>query len=176
MEWSQTELRDTAETIAEQSYVNPEYIGEGAWGAFSWGDAHPAIGGGIGAFQWFSSRDELLNYLSDHAITIWKDFDSEDEWKILQQSLKNILSSPSEDKYAVLDEFNELIKGYFQVEWLGTLDELVNSNDDFPKKVRSYFYENSNDDELESVEDECTEEIPANKRTEFSESLEQYGL
>jgi len=33
------------------------------WGFFSYGDAPPAIGGGIGSFLWFSSREELLDYV-----------------------------------------------------------------------------------------------------------------
>ena len=174
MEWSQIKLRDAAELIAEQSYVNPESLGQGAWGAFSCGNDHP---GAIGAFQWFSSRDELATFLSDHDILIWKDFDNEKEYNALRQELKEILSDPEEDRCEVIDKFNESIQSSFQVEWFGTLDELMNSTANFPKKVRSCFYETySIDDEAGTPDEGNTEIIHLSLRKEFAVFLDQYGL
>jgi len=61
------------------------------------------------------------------------------------------------------------------VEWFGTLDELMNSTANFPKKVRSYFYETySSDDEAGIPDEGNTEIIRLNLRKEFAEFLEQY--
>lgn len=33
-----------------------------SWGMYSYGDAPPAIGGGMGAFTWFDSKTALLKF------------------------------------------------------------------------------------------------------------------
>jgi hypothetical protein len=177
MEWSQSKIRELSTEIVEESLVNPQSLGQDAWGTFSWSDAHPAIGGGIGAFQWFRDRAALMEFLSVHAITYWKDFDNENEHKLFCQSLNEIISRAANGQSELIDEYNKLIKGYFQLEWFGTFDELINSNAHFPKKVRSYFYETfSSVAETRNPEIENTEAIPLSLVKEFSESIEQYGL
>ena len=144
-------------------------ISENAWGMFSWGDAPPAIGGGIGAFQWFDTRESLLCFIAESAVLMWKDFESQDDYENLRDSLRSAVQQTSEND-KVLEKVNCMTRGLFQVEWIGQFHELATSQDDFPKKVRAHFYDNRNDqvDAPESIEDK--------ELTSFAEALEEYGL
>ncbi len=62
----------TDETVskAEQASRNWESVVQGApgsnsWGFFSYGDAPGGIGGGVGTFVWFPTRDEMLSFIAD---------------------------------------------------------------------------------------------------------------
>jgi hypothetical protein len=54
----------TAEQVwQKQMEKDQQNQNEDTWGMFSYGDAPPAIGGGMGVFCWFDSRDELLDFI-----------------------------------------------------------------------------------------------------------------
>lgn len=168
-EIQQARSREVAEEIAISSYVNPTLIHENAWGMFSWGDAPPAIGGGIGAFQWFPSKEKLFAYISDHAVLMWKDFEEQEEYEKLCELLRQAIGKLEEDRED-LDRINQNIRGLFQVEWIGSFRELTSSSNHFPLKVREYFYE------LEEVQASLAPPIEQTDLAKFSESLEEYGL
>ena len=165
----QARARETAEEIVNNSYTNPTLIHQNAWGMFSWGDAPPAIGGGIGAFQWFISRENLLAFISDHAVLMWKDFGDKDEFESLRGSLRQAVDELGEDGEG-LDRFNQNVRGLFQIEWIGTFDELATSDSQFAAKVRAYFHETEGD------QDSYVPPIEQKDLAKFSESLEEYGL
>jgi hypothetical protein len=63
MTWDPEALTEQCnDAMSESNSRNPL---EFPWGLFSWGDAPPAIGGGVGAFQWFPQLDELLAFVTD---------------------------------------------------------------------------------------------------------------
>lgn len=168
-EQEQARARETAEEIVHSSYTNPIQVHENPWGMFSWGDAPPAIGGGIGAFQWFASREILINFISDHAVLMWKEFEEKDEYEKISRSLRQAANKLGEDDES-LDQFNQNIRGLFQVEWIGTFNELTSSDGQFSSKVRANF------NELEGDQASSAPPIEQKDLARFSESLEEYGL
>lgn len=112
-----------------------------SWGLFAWGDAPPACGGGVGAFQWFESQEELMAFISEWSTPCFMTFDDEAEWRSQCERLSAILSGWNQDSAATLAELNAELKGLLQIDWIGGFAHLESSQDGFCLQVQAAFAE-----------------------------------
>jgi len=122
--------------MSESNSRNPI---EFPWGLFSWADAPPAIGGGVGAFQWFQGVDQVLDFVTYLSPAGFATFDDEDEWLELRNSLRQIAAGFADHPKAAIQAFNAELKSLLQIDWIGSLDDLMAGSEPFPVLVRSRF-------------------------------------
>ena len=111
------------------------------WGMFAWGDAPPACGGGMGAFQWFESQEELLAFIRDWSTPCFMTFDAEADWQEQCARLSTILMGWNQDPAATLAALNAELKGLLQIDWIGGFADLKEGNDNFCRRVQAAFAE-----------------------------------
>jgi hypothetical protein len=112
------------------------------WGLFSWGDAPPACGGGVGGFQWFESLAQLLEFITDWSPATYMTFDEEAEWLSQRDRLQTIASQWNRDPAGTLEKLNAELKGLLQIDWIGSWNDLKAGNEAFSIRVRNAFAEN----------------------------------
>ena len=170
MAWDPDLLIDRAnQAFQECSSRDPRQF---RWGFFAWADAPAACGGGVGAFQWFQAQDELLSHLVDFGPAAFMTFDEECQWNAMRDELRQIAASFSIDRANTLLQLNAHLKSLFQVDWIGEWDELCATNDEFPRRVRSNFRDNGEDDQSA----ECCQPIGIDEVDSFCEFIGVYGM
>ena len=117
-----------------------------SWGLFAWGDAPAACGGGIGCFQWFSSAEEALAFISDLSPALFCTFDEEEEWLLLRQRLRSIAAQWLNQPQDALDSFNAELQGLLQIDWIGPYSELRSGAFPFSQRLLEAFAEEEPDD------------------------------
>ncbi len=137
MTWDPEALTERCNAVmSESSSCNPL---EFSWGLISWADAPPAIGGGVGAFQWFSQLDKVLAFVTDLSPAAFATFDEEEEWLELRTSLRQIAAGFADNPEATIQAFNTELTSLLQINWIGNLEGLMAGNEAFPVLVRSRF-------------------------------------
>jgi hypothetical protein len=170
MAWDPELLTDQAnDSIQRTSSSDPNLH---PWGLFAWGDAPPACGGGVGAFQWFNSLDEVLTWVTDLSPAAFMTFDEEDEWLEfrtgLRQSAQGFHANPEQG----LKQFNTQLKGLLQIDWIGAWPDLVSGPGSYPQKIRQHFREDWDDENPA----ETTMPIRPEELAEFREFVAGYGM
>ena len=122
--------------MSESSSRNPLDL---PWGLFSYADAPAAIGGGVGAFQWFVELDDLLAFVTDLSPAGFATFDEEEEWLELRTSLRQIAEGFKDNADVSIQAFNAELASLLQIDWIGRLVDLMAGNEAFPAMVRSRF-------------------------------------
>ena len=172
MSWNSELLTEQAQAVVERTIGRDPQ--KHPWGLFFWGDAPGGIGGGVGCFQWFDSREELLAFVSDYSPALYCSFEEEDEWIEFRVRLRAIAKSFSDDSVRGLEEFNTVLKGLLQIDWIDSFDELCKGEESFCRKVRAWFRDADDIDEAEELSSQ--EAIDLEEVQDFIESLEQYGF
>jgi hypothetical protein len=126
------------ERLNESAQRDPRVCG---WGLFAWGDAPPACGGGCGCFQWFASRSELLEFITDWSAAGFMTFDEESEWLQQRDCLRAIAAGMNDDPAGQLQGFNEELRGLLQIDWIGTYGELLAGEHPFSRRILKAFSE-----------------------------------
>lgn len=166
MPWDSDTLTEQANQLAQASAERDPRTCK--WGLFSWGDAPGSVGGGFGCFQWFDSLEELLAFLTDFSPALYTSFEQEKDWIEFRDRLRAIAASSLEDELVKsLDEFNVVLKGLLQIDWIGRFEELCTGQASFCCKVRGYFRDTDDVDEG-AIQ---TEEVQ-----DFCETLQLYGV
>lgn len=148
---------------------------EHPFGFYSYGDAPGAIGGGVGAFLWFPTRDSLLAYFSEHLTYQNPGPESSDETKV-DASVKSALATfegsggPLESLIPVL---NPILRNYSQIEWIGAFKDLAAGEREFEKGVRTSFRDS---DEAEEEQKDPSSPIEPDEMDDFMEYLTSYGI
>ena len=162
--------------LVEQAEQNWQGITHGnpngkKWGFFSYGDASPAIGGGVGSFAWFDDRDTMLDF-----IPTTLPYCPPGQWgadfrlvgtetaAIVEDMKKGVLSDT-----AGIEQLNKVLRTFSQIEWMGTVDELLNGNHDYANRVRTEFREDNDDPRAGAP-------IDANEQHEFLEYINEWGF
>ena len=150
-------------------------ISETSWGFYSYGDAPPAIGGGVGSFVWFVNRDSMLDFIqsvlpvsppgptgNDH------DMIAEEVGRIVAE-VRDLEVLPDKTR----EHLNQTLRRYSQIEWWGTFQTLLYGNEPFVSKVRKHFREDT-----EQIEDHAERGASINNGEidEFRQYLKTYGL
>ena len=103
-------------------------------------DAHPAFGGGSRYIMWFDSEKELLESMPGLLLLLDAGPCGPLDCADVSKNLASVVSAywMGEIPYSQAKEFiNQLAADCFQVEWWGTREKLLKSDEDFPKWLRS---------------------------------------
>ena len=141
------------------------------WGFFSYGDAPPAIGGGVGMFTWFPDRNSMLEFI-EHTLPYnppgQSDLDPDEIAENTAAVVEKLRLGTINDLDGI-KELNEVLVTCSQLDWMGTVDGLLSGNHPYAVHVRQAF----RDDEEEDSEGEPIEE---DEKEEFFEFLETWGI
>jgi hypothetical protein len=143
---------------------------ESDWGFCAYGDAPAAIGGGISAFYWFESREEMLTFIAEHALLMnlpRSDLDLNAVWKAVGNIVEAMRNSRISDAAAV-NKLNEKLRHASQFTWLGTFGSLRQGE---TKEARDVI------DEFRDAKDN-TPASPVSEREleDFREFLREYSI
>ena len=170
MAWDPEQLTEQANDSLRRSHeADPELS---PWGLYSWADASPACGGGVGAFQWFDSIDDVLAWVTDLSPAVFTSFDEEDEWLIFRAGLRQIAQGFLENPEQGLKQFNAQLKGLHQIDWIGAWPDLVSGPDAYCQKIRRHFREGLDSEKP----DESSSAIKPDEVGKFRQFVEDYGL
>jgi len=137
MTWNPEALTELCnQTMCETNARDPR---EWPWGLFTYSDAPPAIGGGVGGFQWFGQLPELLAFISDLSAAGYMTFDEEEDWQKLRDALRQIAARFEMEPEQAIRSFNEELVSLLQISWIGRLEDLINGDDGFAATVRARF-------------------------------------
>ena len=145
---------------------------KGKVGFFSYSDASAGIGGGSGHFLWFDSYHKLYQFLADYFVVLAPgrlDLDHEKVFQEVAGVVQKLAAGKSSAEEAI-KQINDAGKHFSQIEWIGVLDDLIQGDGEFPKKVREYFFESREDEG--SVKDK----IGKDDQVAFLEFLGEYGI
>lgn len=145
---------------------------KGNIGFFSFGDASPAIGGGIGVFLWFNSHDELYKFLADYFVVLAPGPSSADHEAVFVAvgGLVQELAAGKLEKNEAIKKINEAAKNFSQIEWWGTFEDLCHGNGEFQEEVRGRFL--GRHDKVAKK----NESVPKERGKEFVRFLSEYGF
>jgi hypothetical protein len=141
------------------------------WGFFSYGDAPPAIGGGIGMFTWFPDRNSMLEFI-EHTLPYNPPGQSDLDPDEIAENTAAVVEKLRLGKISDLDgikELNEVLVTCSQLEWIGTVNDLLTGNHPYAVHVREAFRE----DDGEEAEDK---HISEDEKEDFFEFLESWGI
>ena len=168
---------DRAQSMLEETY-NTE-AASGCWGYYSFSDAPPGMcGGGMGGFTWFTSEESLLTFVEGalpHIASTWLDYDTlaapfVEFGEQLRASWQNLND--------VLLDTNILLKGWEQILWMGSFDELTSGESAFACELRSWFREFIFDEDTDGDMPEVfsSEPLPEELWEHFSQEMYNRGL
>ena len=145
-----------------------------SWGFFSYGDAPAGIGGGIGQFQWYKSREEMLEYIRRHLTFLMPGQSSIDPGRVAREVEETVaaFSGQEEDLESLRQKLNTILRTFSIIDWWGTLAELLQSDETFPTSVRSWYREVRSEGEEEGTD----EPIADNELDEFLTEISEFGL
>lgn len=130
------------------------------------------MGGGVGAFQWFQDRDEVLAFVTELSAAGFATFDDEDEWLKLRNELRRIAAGYEADPNAAVQAFNRELVSLLQIDWIGRLEDLMGGDGAFPAMVRARF--RGDWDDLPSLI--SLERIKEEEKEAFVAFLADYGF
>src|SRR5258706_11810624 len=96
----------------------------GDFGFCAYGDAPPAIGGGMQFFYWFEDKQAMFDFLRDHGVFLHparSDIDLSEIDSALGREMEN--ADPN-DLESLRKRLNELLVGISQFTWIGSFEEL----------------------------------------------------
>ena len=168
---------DDLEERIERAEASWQEVSSGAppedceWGFFSYGDAPPAIGGGVGMFTWFPDRNSMLEFI-EHTLPYNPPGQSDLDPDEIAENTAAVAEKLRLGTLGDLDglkELNEVLVTCSQLDWMGTVDDLLSGNHPYAVHVRQAF----RDDEDEEAEGGPIKE---DEKEEFFEFLETWGI
>ena len=169
MAWDPELLTEQAmQAMQESSRLEPTLY---PWGVFSWGDAPPACGGGVGGFQWFASLNDLLAWVTDLSPASYMTFDDEGEWLAYRDDLRETGKSFSNNPQDTLNDLNVKLRGLLQIDWIGVWQDLLVSTDPYPQLIRQRFR-----NDWDSEDPFSTTQIPDDELEAFLDFVREYGV
>jgi hypothetical protein len=167
---------DLAERVEQaeaiwQEVSNGPPSDDSEWGFFSYGDAPPAIGGGNGMFTWFPDRNTMLDFIAN-TLPYFPPGQSDLDPDEIAGNTATVVEKLRLGTISDLDgikKLNEVLVTCSQLNWMGTVEDLLSGNHRYAIQVREAFRE---DDEEES------EGVPISEdeKEDFYEFLEAWGI
>lgn len=108
-----------------------------SWGMYSYGDAPPAIGGGMGAFTWFDNRTALLKFVAD-VLPFSPPGPGNSDPLAVATKVNEVLASVKAgdlDLEKARRKLNVILRAYSQIEWIGTFKDLKDGNGTYARKI-----------------------------------------
>ena len=164
-------LRDESEQkSAEYFSVIPE---SSTWGVLTYGDGPGGIGGGVPAFLWFASKEDMFDYIGRLLPHYPPGPASADLTKICQTTM-HIVSKWSDDEITLesaLSQLNIALKQHSQIDWCGQFEELLSGDSEIAQSVRRRH--NPVNEESEDSDDRA---ITADEQEVFIVTLNEIGM
>ncbi len=139
-----------------------------AWGAWMYSDAHPAMGGGVGGFVWFDTKDEMLTFFREHLAYLDQGILGRNDAHTIAEACQAIVDTVQDGSVEMrvgMTRLNHVVRGLTVIQWWGRLEDLRTSDAAFPCDVRSRFRK-----EIAGVKDDSSQ-ITANEEATFAEFL-----
>lgn len=110
-------------------------------GLFAYGDASPGLDCGMGAFLWFTSEKALVRFLRDHITFFSPGPSGRDRPKTAKRVEATVdrFRAAGKPAKAMKRHLNPMLKGHVQIEWIGTLDDLLDGNTPYTRTLRRTF-------------------------------------
>jgi hypothetical protein len=142
------------------------------WGLFSVSDAPAGIGGGVGAFLWFDSESDVLNFIEAHIAFHSPGPITVDVEALLLKvgAIVDKFKAHEIDYSAARLQLNSALEHFSQIQWWGATSDLLSADSEFPRRVRSWFRGNR------GVSDSSDDPISEPEREAFWHSLVEYGM
>lgn len=160
--------------VADQAWQNFEMpeINANTWGMFTYGDAPGGIGGGVGGFIWFTSKDEMLRFVADVLPCSPPGPAESDELAVAREVKLNIeqLLAGQLSWEVGRELLNRTLQHYSQIEWWGTFDALCTGDHPYAQKVIQYFRES-----LDNCKTDIQTPIKVDEIESFKEFLQDFG-
>ncbi len=114
---------------------------DSSWGFFSYGDACGAIGGGMGAFLWFPDQEKLLTFIRDVLPFNPPGPCNADHEKVDRDCTRLIeqFQAGEISLEEMRSSLNTTLKGFSQIEWLGTKKELLEGDHPYAMYLRARY-------------------------------------
>ncbi len=141
------------------------------WGFFSYGDAPPAIGGGVGMFTWFPDRNSMLEFI-EHTLPYFPPGQSNLDFDEIAENTAVVVEKIRLGAISDLDgikELNEVLVTCSQLNWIGTVTDLLTGNHPYAIEVRAAFRDDDDEDADGGPIDE-------DEKEDFFEFLESWGI
>jgi hypothetical protein len=129
----------TSDAYEIAAYAAQRVPRRGAWGLESFGDGPAALGGGFGGFLWFSSRDELLEFVRSNLVFAFGGIN----YSAVQQVSRRVRSIVDGDELTseTREHLNWVLKGYSQLRWWGEFNTLLAGDGPFEQSLRASYRE-----------------------------------
>lgn len=160
------------ETLEEKLGAEAQLVGEralthtpteDAWGIESYGDAPGGIGGGEGAFLWFDTQGELLDFTGRLLPFFAPGSGPLGPIEVAQKSA-SIIEQVQNGELSMdeaMGPLNRALRNFSQIRWWGQLKELLSGDREFENMIRSRFRYGL------SESDGDTSPIPGNQLNDF---------
>lgn len=140
----------------------------GHWGARIYSDAHAAMGGGVGGFVWFATRDKMLLFFREHLTYLDPGIQLRNDPGDIAAACEAVVDTVTDGSLELrvgMTRLNHLVRGLTVIEWWGRLEDLYTSDAAFPCDVRARFRR-----ENTKVEDDSSE-LVEHEQSGFAEFL-----
>ncbi|MFM7165023.1 MAG: hypothetical protein ACKO3T_07210 [Planctomycetaceae bacterium] len=111
------------------------------WGLFSYGDAPGAMGGGVGMFIWFPSRNDLLDFIAStlpYSPPGPTSLDCEAVASETAAIVENMKCGRLADPDGIA-QLNKVLQHFSQITWAGTFTQLLTEPHPYAQEVRAAF-------------------------------------
>ncbi len=168
---------DDLQERAERAELSWQDVRSGAppedheWGFFSYGDAPPAIGGGVGMFTWFTDRLSMLEFIEE-TLPFYPPgragLDIEHVIEETAELVEQLRTGAITDQEGVA-KLNSALKTCSQFNWIGTASDLLRGDHPYAAEVRAAFRD-------EGGEENNGGPITKDEQDEFFEFLDTWGV
>jgi hypothetical protein len=168
---------ERAQAILEETYQTDG--APGCWGYYSYSDVPPCMcGSGMGGFTWFTDEESLITFIEGalpHIASTWLDYDTlASPFAEFGEQLRADWNSVND----VLLDANALLKGWEQILWMGSFDELTSGESAFACELRAWYREFIHDEDEDGDCPESFSDAPLapDQWEHFSQEMYNRGL
>lgn len=144
-----------------------------SWGMYSYGDAPGGIGGGAGAFTWFNNRTALLKFVEE-VLPFSPPGPGNSDPLDVAAKVRELLSQMRAgdiDLEKARRKLNIALRGYSQIDWMGTFKDLKDGNTPYARNLIKQFRRSH-----ELAVGEFPIAVARSQIEDFKEYLAEYGL
>lgn len=144
-----------------------------SWGMYSYGDAPPAIGGGVGAFSWFDNKSALLRFIQE-VLPYSPPGPGNSDPVVVADKVRAVLGQVRAGELELAKarrKLNTVLRAYSQIEWMGTFKDLKDGNDAYARKLIKEFRRSR-----EIAVGAAPVAIARSQVEDFKEFLAEYGI
>ena len=145
-----------------------------SWGFFTRGDRGGPWNFGGNGFTWFSTQKKMVPFFWEIVPPAMVEVEPE-AIQTIMDSIKNHVDEFNEAKLTLeqfREKLNDNLSGWVQIDWIGTLTDLMTGDHPYAKEVREGFHQRQADDD--TVQNSSA--IKPEEKKAFLEFAGQWGL